>query len=55
MEPTSEQQAPEMTPANPEPALLSEDRGPPGPPQELESGAVAPRSDEETAPAYGEF
>jgi hypothetical protein len=53
MEPTSDQ-APEMTPANPEPALLSEDRGPPGPPQE--SGAGAPRSEEETArPGYGEF
>ena len=54
MEPTSEPQAPELTPANPEPSLLSEDRGPPGPPHE--SGAGAPRSHEEIAqPGYGEF
>ena len=54
MEPTSDERAPELTPANPEPALLSEDRGPPGPPQE--NGVEAPRSAEETArPGYGEF
>lgn len=52
MEPTSDVRAPDVTPANPEPALLS-DRGPPGPPQESEAGA---RSEEETArPSYGEF
>ncbi len=55
MELASETQAPEMTPANPEPALLSEDRGPPGPPQELESGAGAPQSDEQATPGYGNF
>jgi hypothetical protein len=53
MEPTSDDRAPEVTPANPEPALLS-DRGPPGPPHE--SGAGAPQSEEEIArPTYGEF
>jgi hypothetical protein len=54
MEPTSEPQAPEMTPANSEPSLLSSDRGPPGPPEE--SGAGTPRPEEEIAsPTYEAF
>jgi hypothetical protein len=48
MEPTTDERGPDVTPANPEPALLSDA------PQESE--AAAPRS-EEAAPAqsYGEF
>ncbi len=52
MESTSEQ-APEVTPANPQPALLA-DREPPGSAHESEAGA--PRSEAEAArPSYGEF
>ena len=69
MEPTSDERAAAGTPANPEPALLS-DRGPPGPPetevprppQESGAGAFgsaqaeAPRSQDEPArPTYGAF
>lgn len=53
MESTSDERAPEVTPANPEPALLSDTR-PADPSQE--NGIEAPRSEEETArPRYGEF
>ena len=53
MEPTSDERAPEVTPANPEPALLS-DAGPADPSHE--SGPGAPGSEGETArPTYGEF
>src|SRR5579864_2656107 len=53
MEPTSDERAPEVTPANPEPALLSDTR-PADPSQE--NGVEAPRSEEEAArPGYGEF
>jgi hypothetical protein len=53
MEPTSDAQATEVTPANPEPALLS-DRGPADPPEE--SGGGTPRSEEATArPGYTDF
>ena len=53
MEPTSESQAPEMTPANPEPSLLS-DRGPPGPAEDSAAGAPPPE-DQTARPGYGEF
>jgi hypothetical protein len=48
MEPTTDERAPDVTPANPEPALLSDAPD--------ESGAGAPRSEEAAAqPSYGDF